>query len=120
MKIFLPTPGWYVKLTTEVFDEGSPISLDVIEKFSHGLIEDEYPDDQKCGEPPIDADALEPVGHRVEQIGDHHPGNEWQQDLAEKPQQQDDDDKGCEPERQLPLEAHETSVPEMGQSVAFM
>ena len=40
-----------------------------------------------------EAPALEPVGHRVERIGEHHAGDERQEDLAEDQQEQEQEQR---------------------------
>ena len=49
---------------------------------------------------------LEPVGDRVEQIGERHAQDEGQQDVAEDPQEEEQGRERAEPERRLTPEIH--------------
>ena len=48
------------------------------------------------------AEPLQPVGDRIEEIGEHHAGHEGQQDLAEDVEEHRDHDRGDGPEADLP------------------
>ena len=47
--------------------------------------EHEHADDDERGEQPVDAELLDVVRERVEQVRDRHSGDEGQQDIAEQP-----------------------------------
>ena len=66
----------------------------------------EYSDDEQCGDEPADAELLEAVGERIEQIGNRHAGDERQQDVAQQPQQQREGGDGQRPEHHLPHRHH--------------
>jgi hypothetical protein len=51
-------------------------------------------------------EAFEPVGERIEKIGQRHAGDEREQRVAQNPDQQDEDDQRPDPEQHLPLQIH--------------
>ena len=61
------------------------------------------------GEGAADAEPLQPVDQRIEQIGERHADDERQQHVAEQPEQRDENDQRAEPEDELPLERQRRS-----------
>ena len=70
--------------------------------------DDEGEQDQYRRHDPRQADPLQPVGDRIEEIGKHHAGHERQQDVAEDIEQDRDDDGG---DRSRSGSAGETAPP---------
>jgi hypothetical protein len=68
--------------------------------------EHERADDDQRGDQPADAEALQPVRDRIEQIGKRHAGDERQQNLVQDPQRGHADKKRQHPERHLARERH--------------
>ena len=53
----------------------------------------EQADHQERRDEPVQADALQPLDQRIEQIGERHPGDEGQQDLAQEPENDDENEQ---------------------------
>jgi hypothetical protein len=60
--------------------------------------QDEHAQDRQRGQEAAEADALQPVGQRVEKIRQDEAGDEGQQDAAERPQGEDDGGERRQPE----------------------
>ena len=52
------------------------------------------------------AEALQRVGHGIEEIGEHQPGDERQQNIAEQPQHEDQRHQRRDPDGNLLLQVH--------------
>jgi hypothetical protein len=64
----------------------------------------DHRDDDQRRHQPVDAELLQPVGDRRQEIGDRRAGDERQQDLAQQPQRQHHHDQHGQPEIDLTLE----------------
>ena len=73
-------------------------------------------DDHQRGDEPVDPHALQPVGERIEQIGERHAGDERQQNFAQDPDGRDADHERQHPEGHLPRQRHPS--PRLAASVA--
>ncbi len=49
---------------------------------------------------------LQAVAHRIEEVGDGHADQEGREDVAQRPQQQDEDAEPAQPVDELPLRGH--------------
>ena len=67
---------------------------------------DEGEQDDECRPQPPEPELLEPVRHRVEQVGERQRRHERQQDAGEQPQEEGRRHQGREPEPDLLLDAH--------------
>ena len=53
----------------------------------------------------------QPVGDRIEQIGERHAHDEGQKDAAEHPKEEQQEEKGAEPEDRLNAKIHGVPAP---------
>jgi hypothetical protein len=47
----------------------------------------------------------------IEQVGKHHPGDEWQQDFPQQGDRGHEHQEECDPEYDRPVEAHHPLAP---------
>ena len=73
--------------------------------------DDKQDDDGQRGEEAREAAPLEPVGHRIEGVGQRHAGDKGQKDRAKDEKEQDQDDDEAEPEQDLPMQAGHGASP---------
>ena len=60
--------------------------------------EDHHGNDRNRGDRAAEAEPLQPLDQRIEQIGEHHAGDERQQHVAQQPQQRNEDQQRAGPE----------------------
>ena len=58
------------------------------------------------GDEAVHAPFGQTVGQRIEHVGKRRAGHEGQEHMMQKPQQADQDQKGGDPERHVPLNPH--------------
>ncbi len=66
-------------------------------------------DDDRGSGKPSEPRALQPVGDRIEEVGDHHAGNERQQHLAQQCDAAKQPENCQDPEQDVPFDAHAAS-----------
>ena len=90
-----------------VAEAGDLVAEDRHEKDDDGNEqEDEGEKDDRGRGPARQAETLQPVRDRIEEIGESEARDEGQQDAAEQPQRQHEHDQRDEPEHHLSLKRH--------------
>ncbi len=59
------------------------------------------------------SDPLQARNDRIEEIGDHHSDNEWQQDVVQKPEGEQEDGSSAQPEAPATAVGRPASVPRL-------
>ena len=62
--------------------------------------------DQCGGERSREAQRHQSVDNGVQGVGDDHADDEWEHDVAQQPDRDNGERKGCEPEKHLPFDTH--------------